>query len=167
MITALFLSCLSIKPGGVRSSKTLYEEFFVGEDGTQYFIKPLDFNTESKELLKLDITFRYKNEIKDSARFNISLLGEDVIKKIDSVQIKNDSKVISLNNVSLIFVSKEKKYINCRFLSTCPLDEVCEMFANSQWQIDIYYNGKQKCYTASKKTEKSIGLLQANIFVLF
>ncbi|MCC6726639.1 MAG: hypothetical protein IT258_19210, partial [Saprospiraceae bacterium] len=94
------LSCFSLKPGGVKSGKRLFETFYVGTDGTQYFIKPLEFTADNKEVLKLDVTFRQKDISEDSATVNISFYGAENFKTADSLVIKNTTETLALKNLS-------------------------------------------------------------------
>lgn len=153
--------------GAQKSAKTLYEEFFVGEEGTQYFIKPLVFISDNSESIELDITFRYKNEIKDSAIINFSLYREDALKNIDSIKILNSKSLVLFENVSLLFISKEKDQIKYRFTTSCLFKDIYTFFSNPQWEINVFFNGQKSTYIPPKKTVKKINSLNNNIFVLF
>src|SRR5690606_7037547 len=82
MLLLLLSSCFSVKPGTSRSARNLYQNFFIGEEGSQYFIKPIAFENDEKEKLQLDITFRYKDEVKDSATVNFSIVTKELNKTI-------------------------------------------------------------------------------------
>ena len=77
LIATVFLSgCFGIKPEKSGASGKLYETFFVGDEGTQYFIKDIKFSSNlNSDQTWTDITFRYKNELKDSATINFSFLN--------------------------------------------------------------------------------------------
>ncbi len=163
-----FLSgCLSVKPGATKSGKNLFETFFVGEEGTQYFIKPLTFKSDVKAQLILDITFRYKNKIKDSAFVNISFLDKEIIREVDSLKISNDSSVVIFKSLNHLFSERNKKEYNSRFSTKAPLADINQLFNNNNWSITLY---KKKCvskYAALKETKSKIDKLRFKVFSLF
>lgn len=169
LIFFVFLTaCISVKPAGVKSGKNLFETFYVGEGGTQYFIKPLFFlNSQNKEELHIDFTFRYKNEVKDSVILNLSLLSSDIFKSIDSLSLSNTTyKIISKNN-KLLFNEKRNKFFNSRFSTKISLIELNKMFGSDDWKIIVYSGGTYFTYASEKKTKKAIKKLQDKIFILF
>lgn len=165
----IFLTgCMSVKPAGVKSGKNLFETFYVGEEGTQYFIKPLVlFNPQNREELFIDFTFRYKNEVKDSVVINLSLLSSDIFRSIDSVSLSNITHTIKSNNSKLLFNEKKNKLFNSRFSTKISLIELINMFENDNWKITIYSNSTYSTYTSTKRTKKAIKNLQNKLFVLF
>ncbi len=166
-ILIILSSCLSIKPSIVKSGKKLYETFFVGEDGTQYFIKPLEFSNDVNEKLKLDITFRYKNEIKDSAIVNISLLSKEIYKYADGLKIKNDSIDIIIKEMKYMFSERNKKIYNSRFSANVNLFDVEQLFDSNNWILILYKDGRSIKYITPKITKKKIDKLNYEIFAIF
>lgn len=166
-ILAILTSCMSVRPGGAKSGKKLYETFFVGDEGTQYFIKPLAFTNERNEELKLDFTFRYRNEIKDSAAINASFISNDLIRNIDSLKITNEFVNIVFKDMTYLFSEKKKNAYNNRFSAKTDLLKVTKLFNSIDWEIWMYKNGKPTRYSAAKKTEKSLDKLSQQLFVLF
>jgi hypothetical protein len=160
-------SCLSIKPGSVKSGKKLYETFFIGEAGTQYFIKPLTFSNNLNEELKLDITFRYRNEIKDTAIINISFLGKEIFKNADSLEINNEAIAIIIKEMKYMFCERNKEIFNCRFSAKVKLLDVEKLFDSSKWNLILYKNGDFSEYLTPKTTEKKIDKLNYEIFAIF
>ena len=69
----IILMSLSACSGLKQSGSNLYTSFYVGEKGTQYFIKPLYFSNKESEKLNTDFTFRFQNTINksDTARIII------------------------------------------------------------------------------------------------
>lgn len=160
------VSCGGMKAGGSKGAKTYYETFFVGEQGTQYFIKPIKFKGENS-LLKVDITFRYKNEIKDSSAINFSIISEKVVKDVDSVFISSGDHKILLNNVELIFNEKKKKLITSRFTGKVSVKDLNELFKSNPWKIDLKSSVLKELYMSSRQANKVIRKLQENVFILF
>jgi hypothetical protein len=104
-------ACGGMKPGGASAGNKLYETFFVGEEGSQYFIKPLEFKNEKKEKVVMDFTLRYKDDIKDSALVNFTIISEDNIKSVDQILLENG--VVSSKNqkINLLFVKRESVWV--------------------------------------------------------
>ena len=159
-------SCVSVKPTSSKSAKNLYETFFTGEEGTQYFIKPLKFENNSKELLYLDVTFKHKKVIKDSATVNFSILNNNAFNDIDSLIIGNDKKATTIKNINFLFSEKTNKGYKSRFSGKLPLQQIQTLFTNSNWKLTLYKENNTK-FTASKKSKKSIDKLNLNIFSIF
>ena len=160
-------SCLGMKPGGGSSGKKLYETFFVGEEGTQYFIKPLLFCNKLKEELKFDITFRYKSEIKDSAIINITLISKEIVKNIDSLQITSNTNVTTIKEAKYMFCERNKETYICRFSTKVKLSDVEKLFDNNSWNIILYKQSGSNEFTTPNSTKKSIGKINYEIFSMF
>jgi hypothetical protein len=166
-VSIILSSCLSIKPGGVKSGKNLYETFFVGEAGTQYFIKPLTFGNNLNEELKLDITFRYKNEIKDTAIVNISFLSKEILKNADSLIINNEAVTIIIKEIKYMFCERNKEIYNCRFSAKVSLFKLEKLFEHNKWNLILYRNGGLTEYMTPKTTKKKSDVLNSEIFTIF
>jgi hypothetical protein len=167
LISLTFSGCLSIKPSTTKSGKNYFETFFVGEEGTQYFIKPILFKDEkSNEDLILDITFRYRNEIKDSAIVNISIKSSIIYKTIDSLKLSNKIIEIKSNKIELLFNEKNKTGFTSRYSTKFSLKEIKEMFNNDAWEVIIYNQNKISKYKPHRKTIKAISTVRDRVFVL-
>ena len=127
----------------------------------------MTFNNDVNENLKLDISFRYKNEIKDSAIVNISLLSKDIYKYTDSLKINNDSIAIVIKKMQYLFSERNNKLYNSRFSAKVNLSEVEKLFKSSSWSLMIYKNGSYIQYITPKVTKKKIDKLKYEIFMLF
>ena len=168
MVFVLFLSgCVSIKPGGVKSGKNLYETFFAGDDGTQYFIKPLSFKSQTSNRLIIDFTFRYKDQLKDSAFVNMSFLNSELIRNVDSLKISNGSATIVLINLKSLFNEKIQAEYNSRYSTKGSLSEINQLFKNNDWTIKVYKQNIISNYNTPKDTRKKIDKLRDRIFILF
>jgi hypothetical protein len=167
-IPLILSSCLLIKPGAVKSAKKLYETFFVGEEGTQYFIKPLFFkSSDNDNQIDIDFTFRYKNKIEGTSVINYSFLTNKVIKTLDSLVIENSNYKMTLSKNDLLFNERNKQGFKSRFTTKLPLDQLSLLFNNSNWHINIYFNGSKDSFSPSKRTKKNIKALNYNLFILF
>ncbi len=163
----LMTSCLSEKNGSSKSGVNLFETFFVGEDGIQYFIKPLTFNDYNKNRLILDITFRYKDKIKDSVFVNISFLNTEIIRDIDSIRLSNNTATIVSKNIKYLFTERKQSKFNSRFTTKNPLLDIYRLFDNENWTITVYNKKTNSKYYSSKNTKIKINKLKYGIFMLF
>ena len=160
-------ACVSLKPGASSGGKKLYETFYVGEEGTQYFIKPLRFSSAGEDYLDLDITFRYRDEVLDTATLNVSIYSTELFKEIDALTIQQNQFSATDEAVQLMFVERDKGLNNCRYTAKLPLTELSELFTQSDWEINIQKTGTPLVLEAPNKTQKKIGLLNYEIFKLF
>lgn len=163
----MFSSCLSIKPSTTKSGKKYFETFYVGEEGTQYFIKPILFkDIKQNEVLILDITFRFKNEIKDSAIVNFSIKSSTLYKNIDSLKISNIDSEIKSVNINLLFNEKYKTEFISRFSTKFSLKEIKYIFSNNSWKVTTYNQNKAGRYEPVRKTINTITAVKEKVFVL-
>ena len=167
LLLLMFSGCLSIKPSTTKSGKNYFETFYVGEEGTQYFINPVLFKDEkSNEDLILDITFRYRNEIKDSAIVNFSIKSFIIYKTIDSLRLSNKDIKIESDQLVLLFNEKRKTGFTSRYSTRFSLNEIKEMFNNDAWEIIIYNKNKTTTYKPVRKTLRTIKTIRDKVFVL-
>jgi len=166
--TVIVLSgCLGVKNSTRSSGKNLFETFFVGNDGTQYFIKPLIFNDGNNNQLKLDVTFRYKDAIKDSALVNISFINTNIYHTIDSLKISNDSATVVFRNFKYLFAERIQKKMNSRFSTTGTLVDIYKLFKKNNWSMIVYQQKGCGIYYSPNETRKKIDKLRYGIFMLF
>lgn len=167
VLIAAASACGGMKPGGASAGNKLYETFFVGEEGSQYFIKPLEFKNDQKEKVIMDFTLRYKDDIKDSALVNFTIISEDNIKSVDQILLENG--VVSSKNqkINLLFVKRESDGFHCRFTFKTPLTEITELFSNSDWKVTTSTGANNKIFYPTSKTQKSIEALNYNVFQIF
>ncbi len=170
-LLSIFLSsCMSVKPGAVRSGQKYYESFFVGEEGTQYFIKPLSFESADGQLI-LDIVFRYNNEIKGNATINYSIISSELFKIPGKVTLQNPLHEVTANDAKLLFNERDGKRYLSRFSVTIPLADLITLFKDNNWQILVRHDALQTTtempFKPGKKTRKIIDKLNSNVFILF
>jgi hypothetical protein len=161
------MSCGGMKPGGASAGNKLYETFFVGEEGSQYFIKPLEFKNDQKEKVVMDFTLRYKDDIKDSALVNFTIISPDNIKSIDQVLLESGTASSKSKKVDLLFVKRESDGFHCRFTFKSPLTEITELYGNNEWKITTTSGSASKIFYPTSKSRKSIEALNYNVFQIF
>jgi len=163
-----FTSCMIIKPGAEKSAKSLYETFFVGEEGTQYFIKPLNFeSTQKSASLHLDFAFRYKTSDKVEVIVNFGIIDNDLIKSVDSLKIEGTQTTIASSNNKLLFNEKKNESFVSRYSTTISLSELKLLMKNTNWKVTVFENNKLHSYIPTRKTKKALQKLNNNLFVLF
>lgn len=167
LLILMISGCFSIKPSTTNSGKKYFETFYVGEAGTQYFIKPFLFkNDKSDEDLIVDITFRYRNEIRDSAIVNFSIKSSIMYKTIDSIKLSNNDIEIKTSKVELLFNETSKTGFTSRHSTKFSLKEVKDLFNNDVWEMSIYNQNIIGTYKPYRKTIRSINVLKDKVFVL-
>ncbi|MBI1221100.1 MAG: hypothetical protein GC180_00725 [Bacteroidetes bacterium] len=168
LLVPLTLSaCFSVKPTSDRGGKNLFETFYAGEAGTLYFIKPLAFHqVDGKEQVRIDFTFKYRKEIKDSATVNFSLFGERICKELDSMVITNTGNSANCSHVGLLFNEKKKKNFISRFTTGVGLLQIKNLFDQDDWKVTLYSEGKAISFVPDKRTRKAIRKLHDNLFII-
>lgn len=162
-ITLLGSGCMMIRPGAVKSGKNLYESYFMGNTGVQYFIKPIHLKEKSNIIFETDFTFKYAQKIDDSAVMNFSIQHEEnIYKKIDTLFLTNRSLIIKINNSKLLFNEKQNKYYVSRFSAKITQKDLRLFFADAKWKITL----NQFNFIPSGKTIKNINKLNNYVFKL-
>lgn len=147
--------------------KPYYIAFFIGEEGVQYFLKPITFiNGLTGDKLIVDFTFRYKNEVKDSATVNFSIKSPTPIKPVDSLYVETPSFKIVSKAVGYIFGDKLKKGFNTRHTLKIAVADLKLLFNDASWNIVIYSKNSVHKYQPTKPGSKAMVSLKNSVFVL-
>lgn len=166
----LITSCGGIKLSGAKSASSLYETFYVGEAGIQYFIKPLRFESVEKSSIETDFTFRVKKEIQptDSVTVNFSLHSSKIIKNIDSLVIYSNGKRCILPYKEYIYTEKKGDSFVSRFSTKGELSSLETVLKNSDWKVLLYITNKEsETFNTTKKTQNKITKINDNLFSTF
>lgn len=167
IILFVFNSCFSVKPQSTKSGRNLYETFYVGEEGSQYFVKPLKFDELSnKTHLFADFTFRYKDQVKDSAIINFSIFSELAVRDLKSVVLFNKEIEEETNKIDLIFFQKKKEFVESRYTVRLPLKRVIHLFSENDIKIKVRNATKEYQFEASTGTKKDLKKIKDNVFNL-
>lgn len=171
LILMLFiLGLASCQNSGVnkyaRGSEKLFETFFSGDDGIQYFIKPFELAENEEMKMNCDITFRYKKELKDSALFNVSILAPYNIKDLDAVKMSNGHAEMHSGHSELLFNELTNKGYISRHSVKFALAEVREMFRHPKWKVEVDSKHGKEILHSKAKSDKKIQQLNAGLFVL-
>ena len=128
--------------------KSHLKTFYKGENGTQYFIKPITFESIEKENISIDFTLNIDHEKNTEINSNFSISEN----RLDSIKIGNYSF-----GVNKLFDDYETKKYYSRYTFKLNLISLIELLDNGH----IVLNEK-KFYIKKSFKKKSITLL--NIF---
>lgn len=167
----VFFVALIISLSGCASNssklKSSVETFFIGEAGTQYFVKPMNFEDEDGNELIADITFRYKDELKDSSTINFTIETKDLNKEIKDLIIKNETFEVFVNKYQLLFAEKNGSKFKSRFSVSIKTLELNELIKNENWTFDLDTGKSKYKYLATNETKSILKLINEELFVLF
>ena len=131
----------------VFSQKNLIKSFFRGDNGIQYFIKPIVYQTTNKEKLSVD--------------FTLNVINDSVVKIISNFSsLKNNIKKLIIGSstyeVSKLFDDYETKKIYSRYTFDLKFRDFKKLFLLEP--IIINYNK----YFLKKSFRKRINLINEN-----
>lgn len=162
----LFLinSCSILKPSGNK----LYESFYIGERGTQYFIKPLKLDNPSPEEMIIDMTFRYNQNIsdEDSASINFTITTNSLVRAIDSLYFRNGEVFFNAAEPNRLFMEREGKQYLSRFSTRTTLDQLIKLFQSPRWEIEVFHDETSSCFGPTKAATRKIESLNYNLMEL-
>ncbi|MCF8226347.1 MAG: hypothetical protein K9J30_10775 [Bacteroidales bacterium] len=166
IVVLLIQGCFGVRPAATKSGRSLYQTFYVGEAGNQYFIKPMVFESEGDQYLTMDITFRYNNTFNDTATVNISFYSDKLIKEVQSVSIKNTSTEILLSDYQRLYIEKQGKMIVSRFSCNAHMPSLALLFEDSRWIITMQDKESHENYLPSRRTAKKLESLYQDLFFI-
>ncbi|MFJ1429910.1 hypothetical protein ACILE2_03780 [Capnocytophaga canimorsus] len=170
IISLLFAlqGCFSVKPGKTGNGKKLYETFYAGEEGNQYFIKPFELTDLARNEKSLwDFSFRSKVSLQGESRVNFSLFTQLAVHKIEKVSFSNKNTNFSNEQVSFMFIEKTKEGFLSRFTLNTDTENLKALFSDANWEITIKTEQGDYTYTPDKAVIKKINTLDQTLFVLF
>jgi len=147
----------------------LFETFFVGDEGTQYFIKPFPVQGHKhKGVLENDFTFRYKGSNDADVQYNFTVVDKRVFKEIDSVVLSGSGHRVLIRNPRLLFNEKSKKDFRSRFQSRLSLSDLERLFnSDNGFTAEVFTPRTTVSFTPSGKTIKKVKVVNNDLFVLF
>lgn len=165
VLTLLFLiGCGGLKPVGAGKSGGLYETFYTGETGMQYFIKPLEFESlDTKESLLLDIVFRENEIATDSALVNISVFTTAKFSPGGNVTATTPKGQITFDFERVIFKEKLKNFYEVRLGTKCSPKEIREFIKGDIELLSVMSDQMKYSFQPTKKTKKSLSKISASV----
>ena len=162
---SLGICCYSFSQSG-RSGK-LYQSFYVGEDGVQYFIKPLKWKNDANSSFEADFTFRYKEGTSNDASVKMTLVeGIKLVKSVKKITISSSTGSVSLDSLSTLFLEKAGDNYVKRVSAHCSFEDLRSMFESDEWKIEVEGHGKAVFEDTPSKTQKKIARLNTDVFAL-
>lgn len=163
-LVTLIFSCRTLPLG----TNNLYENFYTGDEGTQYFIKPITFKNSKSEELIIDIIFRFNQTItkEDTARINFSIKSNSLVKEVDSLTLANKEISFKGDDIERLFMERDNKQSLSRFSSSVPLGSLSKLFISDQWNIEAFYKNKKSSFFPTASTRRKISKLNYNLLEL-
>lgn len=165
LLSLTFSSCSIF--GGDSNLNNLIRTFYVGEGGTQYYVKPMTFESKDGNDMFMDITFRYKDELKDSAAINFTITSEQLIKTLDNVTISNNTSTFVTNQYELLFAEKDGDYFKSRFSFKIPMNELDKLIKDQSWKLALKNKETMLAYFSTSNTQDILKTLNDDLFVIF
>ena len=162
-------SCLGVKPATSGGGKKYFESYYVGDEGNQYFIKPLALVSEYEEAkATLDISFRSKESLQGTAQVNFSVYMPEAVHSLKDAYLYVNDTSFELSDIKLLFVEKEKNGFQSRFSTTVPAEKLRSIFNTSDWQLVIIKEkGKTYKFDTASSSKKRIEAINTNLFTIF
>jgi hypothetical protein len=160
----LFLILFTASLLCAQRTQKLYEKYYVGEQGSQYFIKPFIMENDSAERALIDLTFCYRDVVKDSATINIAFILEDGSKQIDSLTFSSVDEASIVRNVKFRFAEKNSKKMHYCYTCTSSLSDVKNLFSQTKWKLTVYRVDGVLKYEPTRKSRKKIRKVRSVLF---
>ena len=162
-------SCLGVKPATSGGGKKYFENYYAGDEGNQYFIKPLVLVSEYKEAkATLDISFRSKESLQGTAQVNFSVYMPEAVHSLKDAYLYINDTSFELSDIKLLFVEKEKNGFQSRFSTNIPAEKLKPIFNTSDWQLVIIKEkGKTYKFDTASSSKKRIEAINTNLFTIF
>jgi len=165
LVSALIIlisACHSIRPQGAQPAGGDYEQFFLGDNQFQYFIKPISFSSESSSL-SLDITFRHP-ESGDTATVNFTVAGDEPQTQVKAIQIENGEQTIGSETLEIIYQrSTSGGTHELRYSSQFASDEIIQHLGNPDWKVRVTFESDEQMFEGNRRTRRVLNRLQSGL----
>ncbi len=159
LVVLLLVGCSPLRTSVSKGPSKLFETFYLGGKGTQYFVKPLIFEDKEDNEISVDFTFVYNDKIQaeDSVTLNFSVFLPNVDRADNlTLQIDNDKKTSA--QITKLF----KDALQTRFSTRVLLSDVKRFFEAEHKSIIL-----EREYFPKKSTAKKLQKVSKGIFVSF
>jgi len=158
-LSLLLTSCFSIKPQVSKTGKNLWEDFYVSPGVMQYFIKPLLFKNDERNL---DIDFTFRN-VSDSVTVNYSIYSDLKFAHPDSMIISNELTAVNICFPKTIISEYVHKKHKLRQTGKISFAEFKSLTKNNLWTITLRNGNKKDQFFASQRTKDKLEKLELNL----
>ncbi len=139
-----------------------YHTFFVSEGVTQYYIKPMEFESDDEDM-NLDITFRVGPATSDSAVVNFTVEGDRILKKVDVLTIDNGMDSVSTTATRNMFTEDRSGTIFARFTNSVPRSGLLSLFQKPEWKVRLKTGDTTVIYKATGSTRSTISSMERSL----
>jgi len=162
ILISFLSSCFGIKPGNSSSSGGDFESFYLGEGKNQYFIKPMEFESDDF-IFNIDFTVRDFEFKSDGASANFSVISEQIINKFDTLKIITSKNKFVISDIQKMFV--EKKGDDYHIRSTCKFnsDAFLAFFSHDELAVELYSGDKILKFKPTGKTNSIRKSINVNL----
>jgi len=169
LLAALAGFCLTGAVAGCMSSRATsdggggdYHTFFVSEGVTQYYIKPVEFESENEDM-SLDMTFRVGPGTSDSVVVNFTVEGDRILKRVDVLTIDNGTDTVSTTATRNMFTEDRSGTIFARFTNNVPRSGLLALFQKPEWKVHLMTGDTTVTYNATGSTRSTIASLERSL----
>ncbi len=155
-ICLTIMACSPFRGSVKKGTSKLFETFYIGEKGTQYFIKPLFLEDVAKNKMSIDFTFIYNGKVAvtDSATLNFSVFLPKA-RKAEKLTLKTENISKTSGQITKIF----KDVNQIRFSTRVSLSDL-KIFLMAK-QPSILFD---KEYFPKKSTVKKMHKIKNGVF---
>lgn len=166
-LSLLLVGCFGSQSASSGGRTGLFQSFYVGEEGTQYFIKPLALKGKQDDCY-IDFNFRSAAQLSGETTANFSFFAAQPVHKLQEAFFEVAGTRFDLQQSKSLFVETQKDNFKCRFTSVLPTPSLKPLFATSQWKLILIDDkGNSYHFTSDKSTEKKILTLRQRLFSIF
>jgi hypothetical protein len=165
ILIILVCSCSGIKPGSKSKGGKYFEAFYIGEGKNQYFIKPLEFDSEGF-VLKIDFTIRDFEYAEIGGVANFSVFTDELINQIDSVRIFNDNSEFNISDINRMFFEKYKSGYQIRSSMTLSAEVIDSFFSSSELKIEIFFKNSKSVFHSNKSLNQVRNVINSDLIQL-
>ncbi len=162
MVFIIAISCTS--------NKKYFETFFVGNDGIQYFIKPIECKSLNGDKLIFDVVLRVKNSFQnqDSATVNFTILSADKnLPENQRIIWINKNDTLQVYSVKFMFKERNKKVFSYRLTSKIANTDLKKCFTDIEYKPALIGNPQNPIlFEYQKHALKSIQKISEQIMSL-
>lgn len=151
-----FSSCRSVKGVG-KGETTDYTSFYLGDGNLQYFIKPIELESE-KSKFEIDFTIRQFVDEPITVTANFSIFSKEVARSVEVMKLVGTEVATSPLTIEKIFVEGSEGDFHYRGTSTYDYKE-WKTFMESFKEIHV----ENEVFLPSGKTTKQIEGLQSSL----
>lgn len=163
MVCLLCSSCATIGTGSIRKK---YMSQFVGDEGIQYFIKPIAFEADDTSTLSADFTFRHGElNLNDTVMVNYTVRSKEKRARLKNFCICTPENTADAISTTTLYKEKDKYFVT-RYSSVFLYKQLREAYKNQSFDLKIITETSEVEYKPTAKSIKLIQALDESIFQL-